>query len=105
MTKGARILVVDDHEAVRRGIRTLLSARADWRVCGEAVDGLDAVQKARALRPNLVLMDISMPRMNGLDAALILRKEFPESPVVIVSQNDPSIAKRQAARVTSAAHP
>src|SRR5579871_5575124 len=58
-----RILLVDDHEAVRRGLRSLLSPRADWQVCAEAADGLEAVERARALRPNVVLMDISMPRM------------------------------------------
>src|SRR4051794_16384752 len=58
------ILIVDDHEVVRRGLRSLLSSRPEWIICGEAVDGLDAVEKAKNLRPAVVLMDISMPRMN-----------------------------------------
>src|SRR5882724_13161263 len=78
-----RILLVDDHEPVRRGVRSLLSSHADWLVCGEAVDGLDAIEKAKALRPNVVLMDISMPRMNGLDATHILRRDMPGSKIVI----------------------
>jgi CheY-like chemotaxis protein len=63
-----RILLVDDQEAVRRGLRSLLSSRADWSNCSEVEDGADAVAKAKALRPDAVLMDVSMPRMNGLDA-------------------------------------
>ena len=86
-----QILIVDDNEAVRKSLRSLLSSHADWSVCGEAVDGLDAIEKAKALRPDVVLMDISMPRMNGLEATCILRRELPEVKVVIVSQNDPAI--------------
>ncbi len=99
-----RILLVDDHEPVRRGVRSLLSAHADWLVCGEAVDGIDAIEKAKALRPNVVLMDISMPRMNGLDATQVLRRDMPDSKIVIVSQNDPAIACRQATEVDAAAY-
>ena len=84
-----RILIVDDHKAVRRGLRLLLASRADWIVCGEAVDGLDAVEQAKALRPDLALIDISMPRMNGIEATRIVRKELPQSEIIIVSQNDP----------------
>ncbi len=98
-----RILLVDDTEAVRRGLRALLATRSDWLVCGEAVDGLEALQKAKALRPDVVLMDISMPRMNGLDATRIIRRELPETKVVIVSQNEPTIILRQALEVDAAA--
>ena len=98
-----RILLVDDTEAVRRGLRALLARRSDWLVCGEAVDGLEALQKAKALRPDVVLMDISMPRMNGLDATRIIRRELPETKVVIVSQNEPTIILRQALEVDAAA--
>ncbi len=97
-----RILIVDDQETIRRGLRSLLSTRRGWVVCGEAVDGLEAVEKAKTLRPNVVLMDLSMPRMNGLDATRILRRELPESKIIIVSQNDPDVVRRQAEEVDAA---
>jgi two-component system, NarL family, response regulator NreC len=96
-----RILIVDDHDAVRRGLRLLLATRADWIICGEAVDGLDAVEQARALRPDLVLMDISMPRMDGVHAIRIIYEEFPRPEVIIVSQNDLAIISRQVATIDS----
>ncbi|MGA2813750.1 MAG: PAS domain S-box protein [Candidatus Acidiferrum sp.] len=98
-----RILIADDHEAVRRGLRSLLAARSDWLLCGEAVDGTDAVEKTRALRPDAVLMDVSMPRMNGLEATRVIGRDLPECKVVIVSQNDPEITRRQAEEVNAAA--
>ena len=99
-----RILLVDDHEPVRRGLRSLLSSRTDWSVCGEAVDGLEAVEKAKTLRPNVVLMDIAMPRMNGLDAARIIRREVSESEVVIVSESDRAVLHRQALEVEASSY-
>jgi PAS domain S-box-containing protein len=98
-----RILLVDDQEAFRRGVRSLLASRPDWSICGEAEDGADAVAKAKALRPDVVLMDVSMPRMNGLEATRIIRRELPKAKVVIVSQNDPTLVRRQARDVDIAA--
>jgi DNA-binding NarL/FixJ family response regulator len=94
-----RILIVDDQEAVRRGIRSLVSIRADWFVCGEASDGFEAVVKAKRLRPNVVLMDVSMPGMDGVEAAKIIRRDVPEAGVVLISQNDPSVARAHAAEM------
>ena len=74
-----RILVADDQEAIRRGIRSLLSCRSDWLICGEATDGYEATELARELRPDVILMDLSMPRMDGIEATCLIRQELPES--------------------------
>ena len=91
-----RILVVDDHEPVRRSIQTLLGSRKGWLVCGEAADGLQAVEEAISLRPDLIIMDVSMPIMNGLDAARVILREVSDARILIISQNDPEIVRRQA---------
>lgn len=83
-----RILVVDDHAAVRRSIGVLLELRAEWVVCGEASDGLEAIQKSKELSPDLILMDISMPRMDGAAASKIIHRENPHIEIILVSQND-----------------
>jgi PAS domain S-box-containing protein len=83
-----RILVVDDHEIVRRGVRSLLSAQPNVQICGEAVDGRDAIFKAQQLHPDVVVMDISMPHLNGLDATRELRQMLPNLKILILSQHD-----------------
>jgi DNA-binding NarL/FixJ family response regulator len=72
-----RILIADDHEVVRRGLRSLLSTRPEWHVCGEAVDGTDAVQKTKALKPDVLVLDVTMPHLNGLEAARLIRRDVP----------------------------
>ena len=99
-----QILIVDDHDFVRRGVRSLLSTRPEWTICGEAADGLEAIEKAKALRPDVVLMDISMPRMNGLEASRIIRREVPEAKIVIVSQIDPGIAGQKSRQIDATAY-
>jgi CheY-like chemotaxis protein len=93
-----RILIADDHEAVRSSVRLLLSSFV-WIICEEARDGLEAVEKVRSARPDLVIMDISMPRMDGIAATRIIRRETPDTAVIIISQNDPKLVARQAAEV------
>jgi PAS domain S-box-containing protein len=95
----ARILLVDDDARVRRVISTMLSRHSGWEICGEAGDGQQSVELARATNPDVVLMDVSMPGMNGLDATRILRRERPRVDVILVSQNDPKIISHQAAEV------
>jgi DNA-binding NarL/FixJ family response regulator len=83
-----RVLVVDDNESVRRNICQILHSQADIQVICQAVDGAEAIQQARQHHPDLVLLDITMPTMNGLDAARILKREFASMHVLIVSQHD-----------------
>lgn len=83
-----RILVADDHPIVRHGLRTILGGRPDWVVIDEAVDGVEAVAKARQFVPDVVLLDISMPRMNGLEACRLIRTMLPGCEVLIISQHD-----------------
>ena len=80
-----RILIADDHEIVRRGLTSLLSSRPGWVVCAEASTGRDAVALAEQHRPDIVVMDISMPGLNGLEATRKIRKMLPKTQVVILS--------------------
>ncbi len=91
-----RILVVDDHKAARQGICALLALQTDWFVCGEANDGVEALAEAKRLRPDVVLMDISMPRMDGFAATRIIMRELPQSAVIIVSQIDAGLMQKAA---------
>jgi DNA-binding NarL/FixJ family response regulator len=83
-----RILLADDHEVVRRGMRVLLEARPGWQICDEAVDGRDAVEKAVRHKPDVVILDIGMPVLNGLEAARQIRKDVPESEVLILTMHE-----------------
>lgn len=86
--KIARVLIVDDHEIFRRGLRALLEPYPEWEICAEAVDGMDAVEQCRSLKPDIVVLDVSMPRLNGLEAARLIRKENPEARIIIITQHD-----------------
>ena len=82
-----RILVVDDHEIVRRGICALLTREPDFEVVCDASDGLQAVREAERLQPNIVVLDITMPEMNGLEAATRIREVAPSAEIVFLSQH------------------
>jgi DNA-binding NarL/FixJ family response regulator len=83
-----RILIADDHEVARKGIRALVESRPGWEVCGEAADGREAVKAAIRLKPDLVLLDIGMPSLNGLDATRQILAESPETRVLILTMHD-----------------
>ena len=80
-----RILIADDQEDVREGIRSLLEAHPRFQVCGEAANGEEAVEKTLQLDPDLVILDVSMPVMNGMDAAKMIRQCSPHTPILMVS--------------------
>ncbi len=83
-----RVLIADDHVIVRDGVRLILEAQPDMEVVGEASDGREAVEKARALAPNVVLMDIAMPGMSGLEATVVIKQELPEVQVVVLTMHE-----------------
>lgn len=83
-----RILVADDHELLRRGVRFVVQERPDWEICAEAVDGSEAVDKAREVKPDVAILDVSMPKLNGLEATLAIRQSSPETEVVILTQHE-----------------
>lgn len=80
-----RILLVDDSALFRQGVRQTLERNPDWDVCGEAVDGLEAIQQSHTLTPQLIIMDFSMPGMTGLDAASEILKESPNVPILLLT--------------------
>ena len=83
-----RILIADDHEVARKGIRALLETRQGWEICGEAKDGREAVECAKQMKPDVVLLDIGMPSLNGLDAARQIRTALPETSILILTMHD-----------------
>jgi DNA-binding NarL/FixJ family response regulator len=87
-TKRLRILVADDHELVRRGIRGLLRARPGWTVVGEAMNGREAVEKASKLKPDVAIVDISMPELDGLRATRQIREAAPTAQVVVLTMHE-----------------
>jgi DNA-binding NarL/FixJ family response regulator len=83
-----RILVADDHEVVRQGVRAVLEKQAGWEVCDEAASGREAVDKAKALRPDILVLDIAMPELNGLDATRLILKALPDARVLILTMHE-----------------
>jgi two-component system response regulator NreC len=93
-----RILLADDHAVLRAGLRLLLAAQADLEVVGEAAEGAEALRLARSLKPDVVVMDIGMPGVSGIDATARIRRELPSTKVLILSMHDDQGYLRQALR-------
>jgi len=85
---GMRILIADDHEVVRRGMRVLLESQPGWEVVGEAANGRQAVEMAMALRPDVVVLDITMPELNGLEATRQMREAVPQTQVLVLTVHE-----------------
>jgi DNA-binding NarL/FixJ family response regulator len=86
-----RIFIVDDNAAIRRSLRSFFDSQTGFEVCGEATDGVDAIEKAREANPDLIILDLSMPHLNGLDAASILSPLIPEVPIILFTAFDTTI--------------
>jgi DNA-binding NarL/FixJ family response regulator len=83
-----RILVVDDHDVVRQGVRLILRRRTDWQICGEAENGLQALQKEQELKPDLIILDISMPGKDGLEVVTALGERGSSAKVLVLTMHD-----------------
>jgi DNA-binding NarL/FixJ family response regulator len=90
------VLIADDNAFIRQGLCELFDHEVDLEVCGEAENGREAIEKAQELRPDLILLDLSMPVMNGLDATRALKRVMPEVPVIMYSAFSDSFTEREA---------
>src|SRR5579863_5654164 len=93
-----RILIADDHEVARRGIRAMLESHPGWEVCAEAADGREAVELAASATPDLILLDIGMPNLNGLEAARQILASCPDVPILILTMHDSDNVVREVLR-------
>jgi len=93
-----RILVADDHQLIRRGLRDLLTTQGGWQVVGEASNGLDAVEMAVKLRPDIAILDFSMPGLNGPEAAAFISSQVPDTGVIVLTMHDSESVIREVLR-------
>lgn len=91
------VLIADDSASVRRSVRMLLEGRHTELMVREAVDGIDAIRKAKTSQPDLILLDLAMPRLNGAEAAYVLKNDMPETPVILFTMTDLNIGPMCAA--------
>jgi DNA-binding NarL/FixJ family response regulator len=94
-----RFLIVDDSDLVRRSLRMVLQANPDWEICGEAADGVSAVEMFKELRPNIVILDFQMPGINGIETARRMAEIAPAIPVVLFTQHASADLERHALEV------
>ena len=87
------ILIVDDNDQIRRVVRGFLEGKSGLKVCGEAVDGYEAIEKAQVLKPDLIVLDLSMPRMNGFETARILKNLLPQTPIILFTLHETSLVR------------
>jgi DNA-binding NarL/FixJ family response regulator len=93
-----RVLIVDDHAFIRRGVQTILHPYPEWEFCGEAENGKDAIRLAGELKPEIIIMDVSMPGLNGIEATRVIRKSQPEIKVVLLTLHESAELLRSAFR-------
>jgi DNA-binding NarL/FixJ family response regulator len=93
-----RVLVVDDHAVIRRGVQGILNAFPEWELCGEASNGEEAIKLAEQLKPEIIVMDVSMPGLNGLEATRIIRKMLPGTKVLLLTLHSSTELVRSAFR-------
>jgi DNA-binding NarL/FixJ family response regulator len=100
----ARILLADDHELIRKGLRAIIETNKDWLICGEATNGQEAIERTIELQPDLIILDVTMPVLNGLQAARQIRKLAPETKILILSMHDSPQLAHEATRVGADAY-
>ena len=103
-SKRIRILAVDDHPVLRQGIAALIADELDMTVVGEAANGREAIQQFRAHHPDVTLMDLQMPEMNGLDAMLAIRGEFPDARIIVLTTYTGDVQARRAIQAGARAY-
>lgn len=91
-----KILVADDHDIFRRGLRALLEDHPGWEICGEASNGMEALDKALKLKPDVAVLDVTMPELNGLEVTRKVLAALPECNVIILSQHEASLLEEPA---------
>jgi DNA-binding NarL/FixJ family response regulator len=93
-----RVIVVDDHAVIRRGVQGILHAFPEWELCGEAQDGQEAIRLAETVRPEIIIMDVSMPGLNGLEATRIIRNILPDTKILLLTLHSSTELVRSAFR-------
>ncbi|HEY6385909.1 MAG TPA: response regulator transcription factor [Candidatus Acidoferrum sp.] len=93
-----RVLIVDDHAIIRRGVQTILNPFPEWEFCGEADNGNDAIRMAEELKPDIIIMDLSMPGLNGIEATRAIRKAQPDIKIILLTLHESTELVRSAFR-------